>query len=265
MTRIVCHAGRTGVPELPDGYIHVWLYGPSPPYTHVGTVGAQAMDAASRLMLRPSLAAMDLLSIAMAVTAADTFVLRADAPDGWGRSFDIVLPLADPVPWEAVRPALEATLRFLSSDKWHFEFVAGGPVPPADSVIRNRNRVVDLSKVDCVSLFSGGLDSAIGALDLQDAVIDGEIVALDEKGRSSFQLLQGFDMGQERPPIVFYAFDLLRLNGKDLRNLRIEERKAKLEELLTTGRMGDQIVLYLFFAAFSPKWPATEIRWLLSA
>src|ERR1700730_12426216 len=39
-------------------------------------------------------------------------------------------------------------------------------------------------------------------------------------------------MGQERPLIVFYAFDLLRLNGKDLRNLPIEERKAKLEELL---------------------------------
>jgi bifunctional non-homologous end joining protein LigD len=39
-------------------------------------------------------------------------------------------------------------------------------------------------------------------------------------------------MGQERPPIVFYAFDLLQLNGKSLQNLPIEERKAKLEELL---------------------------------
>jgi bifunctional non-homologous end joining protein LigD len=39
-------------------------------------------------------------------------------------------------------------------------------------------------------------------------------------------------MGQERPPIVFYAFDLLQLNGQDLRVLPIEERKAKLEELL---------------------------------
>ena len=57
-------------------------------------------------------------------------------------------------------------------------------------------------------------------------------MALDEKGRSSFQALQGFDMGKERPPIVFYAFDLLQLDGKDLRNLPIEERKAKLEELL---------------------------------
>jgi bifunctional non-homologous end joining protein LigD len=73
---------------------------------------------------------------------------------------------------------------------------------------------------------------SIAALDLQDAIIDGEIVALDEKGRSSFQLLQSFDIGQQRPPIVFYAFDLLQLNGKDLQGLSIEERKAELEELL---------------------------------
>jgi bifunctional non-homologous end joining protein LigD len=56
--------------------------------------------------------------------------------------------------------------------------------------------------------------------------------SLDEKGRSSFQLLQGFDMGKQRPPVVFYAFDLLQLNCKNLQNLPIEERKAKLEELL---------------------------------
>jgi hypothetical protein len=74
--------------------------------------------------------------------------------------------------------------------------------------------------------------NSIAALDVHDAIIDGEIVALDEKGRSSFQLLQGFDMGTERPPIGFYAFDLLQLNGKDLKTLPIEERKAKLAELL---------------------------------
>jgi bifunctional non-homologous end joining protein LigD len=56
--------------------------------------------------------------------------------------------------------------------------------------------------------------------------------ALDDKGRSSFQLLQAHDVGLGRPPIVFYAFDLLRLDGKDLSNLPIEERKAKLEGLL---------------------------------
>jgi bifunctional non-homologous end joining protein LigD len=73
---------------------------------------------------------------------------------------------------------------------------------------------------------------SIAALDIQDAIIDGEIVALDEKGRSSFQLLQGADMGTDKPAIVYYAFDLLRLNGKNLQYLPIEDRKARLVELL---------------------------------
>jgi bifunctional non-homologous end joining protein LigD len=95
----------------------------------------------------------------------------------------------------------------------------------------SETRILSRNQKDLGSKFPEVKDS-IAALDLKDAIIDGEIVALDEKGRSSFQLLQGLDMGEQRPPIVFYAFDLLRLNGKDLRNLPIEERKAKLEELL---------------------------------
>ena len=88
-------------------------------------------------------------------------------------------------------------------------------------------RLLSRNQKDLGSKFPEVKDS-IAALDVRDAVIDGEIVALDEKGRSSFQLLQGFDMGLVRPPIVFYAFDLLHLYGKDLQGLPIEERKAKL-------------------------------------
>jgi bifunctional non-homologous end joining protein LigD len=95
----------------------------------------------------------------------------------------------------------------------------------------NETRVLSRNEKDLGIKFPAVKDS-IAALDIRDAIIDGEIVALDEKGRSSFQALQGFDMGQESPPIVFYAFDLLQLNGQDLRNLPIEERKAKLEEVL---------------------------------
>src|SRR5208283_2545332 len=95
----------------------------------------------------------------------------------------------------------------------------------------SETRVLSRNEKDLGRKFPEVKDS-IAALKVQDAVIDGEIVALDEKGRSSFQLLQGFEMGQERPPILYYAFDLLRFNGKDLRSSPIEERKAKLEALL---------------------------------
>jgi hypothetical protein len=167
MTRLVFHLERNDLPSAPvPGEIPVWLYGGSPPASHVGTVGAQAIEIASRFGVRPSSAAIDFLSIAMAVTAADTFVMRDDASDAWSRSFEIVLPLAEPARWEPLKPQIQAALRFLSNDQWFFTFLPGGSRPPLPSEIRRKLDVFDLSKVDCVSLFSGGLDSGIGALDL---------------------------------------------------------------------------------------------------
>jgi bifunctional non-homologous end joining protein LigD len=74
--------------------------------------------------------------------------------------------------------------------------------------------------------------ASIENIDARDMIIDGEIVALDEKGLSSFQLLQAFDIGQERPPIFYYAFDLLQLNKKKLFNQPLIERKEMLKKLL---------------------------------
>lgn len=62
--------------------------------------------------------------------------------------------------------------------------------------------------------------------------LDGEIVAVDEQGRSSFQLLQQYEMGEERPPLFYYAFDLLQLGDRDLRERPLRERKDELERLL---------------------------------
>ncbi len=95
----------------------------------------------------------------------------------------------------------------------------------------SETRILSGNQKDLGSKFTEVKDS-IAALNIQEAIIDREIVALDKKARSSFQLLQGLDMGQKKPSIAFYAFDLLQLNGKNLQNLPIEERKAKLKELL---------------------------------
>ncbi|MEP6667712.1 MAG: non-homologous end-joining DNA ligase [Chthoniobacter sp.] len=73
---------------------------------------------------------------------------------------------------------------------------------------------------------------ALLALDARDAIIDGEIVALDEKGRSSFQLLQAYELGEEHPPLFFYAFDLLQLDGESLVDFPLAERREKLQHLL---------------------------------
>ncbi len=76
------------------------------------------------------------------------------------------------------------------------------------------------------------LVAAFRKLRCRDALIDGEIVALDEKGRSHFQLLQQRG-GESRPPIYYYAFDLLQLNGRSFLSEPIEARRAALERLLT--------------------------------
>ena len=74
--------------------------------------------------------------------------------------------------------------------------------------------------------------SAVARLKMRDAIIDGEIVALDSAGRSSFQLLQSYELGEERPALCYYAFDLLRVDGRDLRGEPLFRRKGELERLL---------------------------------
>jgi bifunctional non-homologous end joining protein LigD len=73
---------------------------------------------------------------------------------------------------------------------------------------------------------------AIPSLRADKAIVDGEIVALDPKGRSSFQLLQAYELGQERPPLCYYVFDLLALNGKNVRDLPLEERREMLQGIM---------------------------------
>jgi bifunctional non-homologous end joining protein LigD len=65
---------------------------------------------------------------------------------------------------------------------------------------------------------------------VQNAVVDGEIVCLDEYGRSLFN-----DLLFRRGTPFFYAFDLLWLNGEDMRRSPLVERKARLKSLLPKG------------------------------
>ena len=98
---------------------------------------------------------------------------------------------------------------------------------------------------------------AIDELEVEDVIIDGEIVALDDKGRSSFQLLQAYDLGEERPPVFFYAFDLLQLNGRKLQDRPLTERKAELEKLLK-GTRG--IIRYSVSLGNEPEQLLTQAR-----
>jgi bifunctional non-homologous end joining protein LigD len=76
------------------------------------------------------------------------------------------------------------------------------------------------------------------------AILDGEVVALDDEGRASFTLMQqrtGFRPGGKRAAakadvhVLYYAFDLLYLDGFDWRRVPLEQRKEKLQSLLVAG------------------------------
>jgi bifunctional non-homologous end joining protein LigD len=81
--------------------------------------------------------------------------------------------------------------------------------------------------------------TAVRSLPVANCVIDGEVVALDEKGRSSFQLLQGLEMHGRKSPTYYYVFDLLQAEGRSLIGEPLETRKALLEKLC--GNAGEPV------------------------
>lgn len=70
-------------------------------------------------------------------------------------------------------------------------------------------------------------------LSVTNAVFDGEIVALDEEGKSHFQRLQNSLKSKKDLGLMYYIFDILYLNGKDLRDLPLTERKKILKDVLS--------------------------------
>ncbi len=101
-----------------------------------------------------------------------------------------------------------------------------------------RVRLVSRSQNDLTAQFPE-LSSLPKFVKAERTILDGEIVALDEEGRPSFSLMQqrtGFQPGKhhlprrEGVPVVYYAFDLLYLDGVDLRRVALDERKQLLQD-----------------------------------
>lgn len=167
MTYLVFHHDHRLLPPAGENLLPVQLYGLSGQGRgDISIIGNPAIDRIKRLGVKIPAQVMDFLSIALAVTAADTFVQRESSEDGWTRQFSLRLPLHEPSRWIALKKELESTLHFLSGDIWDFEFCTGGYAPPEPYSQHSRFHLIKLKELDCVSLFSGGLDSAIGAIDL---------------------------------------------------------------------------------------------------
>lgn len=163
MIDVICHPDLSRLPPASSATIPVLLYGAHPRTAGSTSIGAPLIPAIRRLAAQVPQVAFDFLSVALAVTAADTFVRRDEAADGWSRHIRLVIPVAHASPWLAVISDLEKALHFLSGDVWTLDVRPGGQRRPKR---QRRGRITKLSGRDCVSLFSGGLDSTIGSLDL---------------------------------------------------------------------------------------------------
>lgn len=106
----------------------------------------------------------DLFLIAISIFAVDKRVSRSLFKDCWTRELDISIPVIELEKWEMVRELWNNTMNFLTGDMWNINFRKSETLY-SQRTRQSRNRI-DISGCDVVSLFSGGLDSFCGAIEL---------------------------------------------------------------------------------------------------
>jgi bifunctional non-homologous end joining protein LigD len=111
---------------------------------------------------------------------------------------------------------------------WGFEvkwdgYRAIATVAASEAILMSRNGN------DLTGRFSHVAKEIAKAVKTPDCVLDGEVCALDESGRSSFSAMQ---QGKAGTPLVYYVFDLLEVEGEALVDLPLVERRERLEKLL---------------------------------
>ncbi|CAN7672064.1 DNA ligase D [Mesorhizobium sp. LjNodule214] len=118
-----------------------------------------------------------------------------------------------------------------TGEAWLHEIKFDGYRTAAHLVADGEVRLITRGGIDWTKRY-GDLPHAFAKLPCRDAIIDGEIVVLDAKGISRFALLQDALAEGAGNKLHFYAFDLLYLDGWDLRKAPLARRKALLSQLL---------------------------------
>jgi bifunctional non-homologous end joining protein LigD len=98
-------------------------------------------------------------------------------------------------------------------------------------------RLLTRKGLDWVAKFPN-VAQAVATLSADTALIDGEIIVADAHGHSSFSALQAALKDGRQDGFIYYVFDLLHLDGRDLANLPLVERKAALQRLLPRSTAG---------------------------
>ncbi|MCY4391687.1 MAG: non-homologous end-joining DNA ligase [Chloroflexi bacterium] len=143
-----------------------------------------------------------------------------------------------PLP-DALTPMMASTRDPFSHPDWLFEPKLDG-IRAVVHVTGGEARLPSRRGTDLTTTYPG-LAEALAAQPVAAAIYDGEIVAFDERGVPSFEILQqrmnlagelDIAAAEARVPVTYMAFDLLHLDGYDLTGVALEERKEALARVL---------------------------------
>jgi 7-cyano-7-deazaguanine synthase in queuosine biosynthesis len=186
----------------------------------------------------PSLRILDLLVTASICYVVDKTVPRSSADNGWTRELEVSVPVSEPKEWSKVADELAETLCFLTGDEWTLSFrkteealfvpPKGEPLPlPVDSDVKT------------VCLFSGGLDSLGGAIDLLADATNGKVLLIghyDGAGSRSVQARLAVELEKAYP------------NRLAIEHIRVAHRPAEAVEGTLRSRSLVFIALGLYGA-----------------
>lgn len=147
-----------------------------------GTLSVNVADIDATIGQLPTLSE-DLVRLGAAVYAADKLAPRTQADDAWSRDLKISLPLHERRLFDEASDALSKGLKFLTQDDWRLLV----------RTERRRARHEQLLRTyDAVSLFSGGLDSLVGAIDLLESDTRSKILLVGHYDATSVSSLQRY-------------------------------------------------------------------------
>jgi 7-cyano-7-deazaguanine synthase in queuosine biosynthesis len=194
--------------------------------------------ALKKLKLEPTERMMDLLVIAASMYSADTRISRAVfAEDTWTRMIDLYIPVSDPDFWNGQVSLLQKIFRFLTGDIWKVTFRERSDSNLTLSPRGRHSRYGMPYETDTVCLFSGGMDSFIGAVDLLEAGTRPLLVGHAKSNDvSRYQRICGEALdshyGDQAPERV-YAF--VRIPKEDLFGLTENTERGRSFLFLTLG------------------------------
>ena len=134
-----------------------------------------------------------------------------------------ILPFFEPMMAKLVKRAPDGD--------WQYEIKYDGFRALAFIQNKDNVRLISRNEKDLGNKFPEVLKS-LRLLATENTILDGEIVVLDDKGRSSFQLLQNRESGDKAAPLLYYIFDLPQQNGTDLRSVPLEDRQARIRKTI---------------------------------